>query len=99
MPFASRLSVILVVCGALNVANAFTAPPSVSRSREGLTPLQLSKHGEPEFIKEAIKGFGLLSLGSMLAFNVADASASTYIPDGATMRKCLLVLLAQKTSD
>jgi hypothetical protein len=40
---------------------------------------------ESEFVKEAIKTLGVLSLGSILAFNVADASASTYAHDGASM--------------
>lgn len=75
------LSSILVISAVLGISDAFTVPPPSSTLRApSLTSLQLSGNdgNEPDFVKQTIKMFGVLSLGSILAFNVADASASTF---------------------
>lgn len=84
MPLMYRLIFALVVC--VGISDAFTAnrTPFGSRGCEGV---QLAKH-EPEFAKQIVKTIGVLTLGSILAFNAGDASASAPPPD-ASMRKSI----------
>ena len=91
--FPMRLLSILLVGAALG-ANAFGVAPRF-RATTQLTSLQLSaaKANEPDFVKKAVKTIGALSLGSVLAFNVADASASTFVPHDATVSKWHVVFM------
>lgn len=92
MHLVSKFSLTLAVC-AVGPASGFLAVPSFASGKcdgcERLTPpFQASKHDGSEPIKEVMKTFAVLSLGSILAFNVADASASMYVYDGpSTTRK------------
>lgn len=56
-----------------------------------MTTLQLAKRDGSDFIREAVKTVGVLSLGSILAFNAADTSASAdvFVPiDDSTTSLC-----------
>jgi hypothetical protein len=70
MPLTYRLISALVVC--VGISDAFTANRSPVLPK---APVQLAKH-EPEFVKQIVKTIGVLSLGSILALNAGDASAS-----------------------
>jgi hypothetical protein len=97
------LSIILV--GATLGANAFGVAPR-TRATTPLTSLQLSppaNANEPGFVQNAVKTIGVLSLGSVLAFNVADASATALVPVDTAFTSSLsstqLVADAIKTMD
>jgi hypothetical protein len=90
------LSIILV--GATLGANAFGVAPR-TRATTPLTSLQLSppaNANEPGFVQNAVKTIGVLSLGSVLAFNVADASATALVPDDTAFSKSQACVRAVK---
>jgi len=92
------LSIILV--GATLGANAFgVAPKTRATTPTPLTSLQLSppaNANEPGFVQNAVKTIGVLSLGSVLAFNVADASATALVPDDTAFSKSQACVRAVK---
>lgn len=83
MPYVRGFAVLAVALAVLGRSTAFTVAP---RARKQVIPLQLAKNDGSDLIKQSVKAFGVLSLGSILAFNVADASASSmFLPDDASI--------------
>ena len=87
-----RLLAISVFVIAIGVSDAFTvnrAPFVSGQGCDRLTQMQLAKQ-ESEFMKHVVKTMGALSLGSVLAFNVVDSSATAYVqPPDASMSESL----------
>jgi hypothetical protein len=85
MTLTYRLTFALVVC--VGISDALTANNRTPVFPKAPPPIvvQLAKHKhEPVFVQQIVKTIGVLSLGSILALNAGDASASA-----ASMRKSI----------